>query len=131
MTREDWKKLTPEEQRIKVAELCGLTVQECKEQPGEYYVWNEERNKQLAKEGSSDDGMLNFPDYLNDLNAMHEAVMAVDNFGFWLRYTSWLMLIVYPPNKHIGEQDRLFRVYNATAAQRAEAFVLALEPQCD
>jgi len=91
MTREQWAKLTPEKQRIKVAVLCGWDVAE--------YTF-----------------LTGVPDYLNDLNAMHEAEKMLtkeqhDDFCD--------MLIVTAPKD--GE------AYSATAAQRAEAFALTMD----
>ena len=62
--------------------------------------------------------MYVIPDYLNDLNAMHEAENATFKTGDeWGRYFAWLEEVCYmltnAPNDPI----------NSTAAQRAEAFL--------
>lgn len=59
-------------------------------------------------------GLQKIPDYLNDLNAMHEAVMAQSG-EFRLRYRNALVEIAGSQHYH-----------NATAAQRAEAFLKTL-----
>lgn len=115
MNRETWIKLTPKQQRIKVAELHG---------------WKQK----MSAPWVNPEGLCRneVPDYLNNLNAMHEAVWSQDNFGFLLRYCANLELIVLGPANLSERRDSSvgrFRIYSATAAQRAEAFVLAMEPE--
>jgi hypothetical protein len=63
-----------------------------------------------------------YPDYLNDLNAMHEAEDTIrDNSWAWLTYMSQLNRI---PSL---EDEWLLAAVHATAAQRAEAFLKTLE----
>lgn len=60
------------------------------------------------------------PDYLNDLNAMHEAekVLKVEqHFTFQVELARVINTITYPLN---------FALLHATAAQRAEAFLRTL-----
>ena len=55
------------------------------------------------------------PDYLNSLDAMHEAEEHLgDDFTTWLTY-----------EKFLAESDTKF-IWHATARQRAEAFILTL-----
>lgn len=54
------------------------------------------------------------PDYLNDLNAMHEAERMLP-VAQWDRYTQWL--------GELAKGTRRFVVCHATARQRAEAFL--------
>lgn len=75
--------MTPEQQRIAIAEVCG---------------W----------EPVSDDQL---PNYLKDLNAMHEAEKTIKGTSSWRTYKYELSLM---PIDEI----------HATAAQRAEAFLL-------
>lgn len=107
MTHEEWVKLTPEQQRIKVAELCGWS--DCYIESSDQWVW-----------GQSPSGDWHVvPDYLQDLNAMHEAEANIGtnpNDEKWDRYTDNLFILTMP-NEHL---------YRATAAQRAEAFVLTM-----
>ena len=121
MTHEEWIKLTPDEQRIKVAELCGWVAhiddfdKEC------VCVWwsNPLGNKAVAP------GVGHLPDYLNDLNAMHEAEsLFVQHDGCvwgddWERYCKELSKICT-----LAEPANC--LMRATAAQRAEAFVLTM-----
>ena len=79
--------MSPEQQRIAIAEVCGL-------------------------DGAKDA----FPDYLNDLNAMHEAEMKLIAGDLDTEYRETL-------DKVCGQYAIIFR---ATAAQRAEAFIRTL-----
>jgi len=127
MSLEQIQKLSDEEICIKVAELRGLTVQECVHRPGEYYVWSEERNKQLALNDDNpeipfDDGMMVLPNYPQDLNAMHEVEMSMNHgqretFRFQL-YRVLAVMDACSPNV-TGD------AVHATARQRAIAFVMA------
>jgi hypothetical protein len=56
------------------------------------------------------------PDYLNDLNAMHEAERTMGDPQLWDEYQSYLSDAM----RNIGW------IYHATAAQRAEAFLKTL-----
>ena len=96
MTRKEWAKLSPDEQRIKVAELCGTDKQHIEFDPMRH-----------ARKG--------IPDYLNDLNAMHEAEGLLDEMQN-RRYNQLLK----------GPYEASYP-FHATAAQRAEAFVLTME----
>ena len=104
MTTTDTPKMKPEQQRIKIAEACGWKPDKrglgwlC---PHGYY----------APE----------PDYLNDLNAMHEAecwMMANKSLMTFWEYAGRL-------KKHfqnLGDDGYI----HATASQRAEAFLRTL-----
>ena len=50
------------------------------------------------------------PDYLNDLNAMHEAEKVLNEAYLWNRYKGWLLTWMTEPIR-------------ATAPQRCEAFL--------
>jgi hypothetical protein len=98
--------MTPEQQRIAIAEACGWSYRKT-----EFctYWWNDEVNKTLPP---NDDGFRPCPDYLNDLNAMHEAekVLTIEQQR---RYAA-----------ELGRSyDGSFLHVTATAAQRAEAFL--------
>jgi|688.fasta_scaffold1659880_2 hypothetical protein len=100
--------MKPEKQRIAIAEACGWTVINdslCHITP--------DRNgePQIA-------AIARLPDYLTDLNAMHEAMAhlepeQVDQFAAELSGIVWWDLT----SNEVGH------VANATAAQRAEAFL--------
>ena len=98
--------MTPEAQRIAIAEACGWTnvapriVKNVKHQGDDITVgiW-------------SDDGWI--PDYLNDLNAMHEAEKVL-TYAQGGDMTLWIQRMTCA-----GYGPQLF----ATASQRAEAFL--------
>jgi hypothetical protein len=73
---------------------------------------------------------VDVPDYCNDLNAMHEAEKLLtprkrtfSELFREIRYHKILGEIVR------REDEFSWRTYHATAAQRAEAFVLTMEPE--
>jgi len=95
--------MKPKEQRIAIAEACGWT---------KGYDW------------SRSDGIGVLPDYLNDLNAMHEAEKTLDDDQD-LEYSECLEPVVkarWGANNSCDMQ----RLRSATAAQRAEAFLRAI-----
>lgn len=94
--------MSPERQRIAIAEACGWT-----------YDPTEEDWKWFDKEG---EGYRHCPDYTSDLNAMHEAEKVLTDKQF-MEY-----------NGHLGCSSEYGDWWNknlshATAAQRAEAFL--------
>jgi len=101
--------MTDEQMRIAIAEACGWKVP------------NGCTNYRVRPEGSrvffnplTDDDPL--PDYLNDLNAMHEAektLLKIDGCqAHWETYSNIL-------TAKLGCVD----IFHATARQRAEAFL--------
>ena len=106
--------MNEKEQRSAIAEACGWTsktTEEYVEYSGGYgaktkvTTWYDSNGKRGP-----------VPDYLNDLNAMHEAekVLMNEQIGVYLRHMSNLTSLGY------------FGAIHATAAQRAEAFLKAL-----
>lgn len=84
--------MSPQAQRIAIAKACG---------------WKDEIVKAFH----------GLPDYLNDLNAMHEAEKLLTQWEELVSYHSWL--------GYCGGNSTI-EVHNcihATAAQRAEAFL--------
>jgi hypothetical protein len=72
---------------------------------------------------------VELPDYLNDLNAMHEAEKSLKalldekefSYGLWIEYAKALCRIVED-----DQNERImfsWKVFHSTAAQRAEAFL--------
>jgi hypothetical protein len=93
--------MKPEKQRIAIAEACGFKCSEYSDELG-----------QLVAEFT--------PDYLNDLNAMHEAEKVLTKnksmeYAFRLA-DSWIL-------NGEDKQPDLVRGFCATAAERAEAFL--------
>jgi hypothetical protein len=110
MTREQWAKLTDEEKRIKVAELCGWKRGAKRDRGGHYWAMPGWYPQCTWVEDS-------MPDYLNDLNAMHEAEKTIHD-DYRDMYADYLVEISgFHP---LG-------VWSTTARQRAEAFVLTME----
>lgn len=113
--------MTPEQQRIKIAESCG---------------WLKITKLDSDLHGWQEQGPLEpLPDYLNDLNAMHEAEKAclttiplVTDYGIRL-----VNALHREHKKNPRIQDTSWRIpvvgncgWFATAAQRAEAFLRTL-----
>ncbi len=99
--------MTPESQRIAIAEACGLSE----------IGWMYET---LMHAGTGT--FLDVPEYLTDLNAMHEAEKAL-NHNMSAHYADQLCLLVGIDWNSDAEFDEFFKLSNATAAQRAEAFL--------
>ena len=89
--------MKPEEQRIAIAKACGYKLTALAQNPSQ-------RTWQYG--GAT----IELPDYLNDLNAMHEAEKFVKNV--WGKYVKTLNSFTDPAC--------------ATATQRAEAFLRTL-----
>ncbi len=97
--------MTPESQRIAIAEACGWKRRDYVNCHGVNVADWVSRNDVIY-------GTENLPDYLNDLNAMHEAEKVLTGIQL-AEYSIWL--------QKIEDLDFL-----ATAAQRAEAFLKTL-----
>ena len=95
--------MKPEQQRIAIAEACGWT-----DVKGTKGVHPKARFKGC---GYADDWIA-LPDYLNDLNAMHDAETVLILDCEWATYLDRLSVIVAEGS-----------LVHATAAQRAEAFL--------
>ena len=103
--------MTTEAQRIAIAEACG---------------WRDCYMNQNAEPwglAPSSDCFLRLPDYPNNLNAMHEAEShlgcAIDTDGtLEFAYELQLIQVIKPSG---------WRIYYATAAQRAEAFLKTID----
>ena len=112
--------MSPEKQRIKIAEACGWR---CAKHVAEFdkihatMCWI----KPSADEWQTQE----LPDYLNDLNAMHEAekVLTQDRMIDYSRHVG-KTVTMYLPASRAAWMD--FRLIHATAAQRAKAFLKTL-----
>lgn len=123
--------MTPEQQRIAIAEACGLTPHPDNDnRPDDLKFWSPQYSGKpglvYTLDGpeygefprSQHDARL--PDYPNDLNAMHEAekVLRVEqHFTFQVELARVINTITYPLN---------FALLHSTASQRAEAFLRTL-----
>lgn len=128
--------MTPEKQRIKIAEACGISIKEATD--GWFDIWENGINRAT---GSSLEKCISYlPDYLNDLNAMHEAEKNLHHQGFRIvKIYAWLLNQVTSNTLHLWEQNEYGMCDNweislwdcgltahATATQRAEAFLRAM-----
>jgi len=104
--------MNQEKQRIAIAEACGIVgpfdnrwIKEYEEEGGDVYGFT----------GFEKGELVFVPDYLNDLNAIHEAekVLRDDREA---AFRGWLWLA------H-GQPELRCAIVHATAAQRAEAFL--------
>lgn len=116
--------MKPEQQRIAIAEWCGLlerndgAVVVFQRWDAPDAIWQ----RVLFNDGSERPCIVpNIPDYLNDLNAMHEAEeLLIRSLGADTQYVKTLTEIASKQNTHYTP----FRAaVTATAAQRAEALL--------
>ena len=108
--------MNPDKQRLAIAKACGWTYEEkviAYIRPEPFKHWTTPDGEYL--------GLYDIPDYLNDLNAMHEAEEVLysrgtqDNWREVDRYRQFL-------SEAVGEQD----IFNADASTRAKCFLKIL-----
>lgn len=105
--------MSPEAQRIAMAEAVGWKPSETweKVRTAEHCVYRRGDELRTTKE---------LPDYLNDLNAMHEAEKVLqDRCFYWPNYVDELIKLVSSPTCPSNYSQAIC----AIAAQRAEAFL--------
>jgi hypothetical protein len=108
--------MTPEAQRIAIAEACGWKNVDA----GSGRVWGvTTRHKGTPSEF---DVCVDVPNYPFDLNAMHDAVMTLTQ-NQMIDYSRHVGKLVtsHLPASRAAWMD--FKLINSTAAQRAEAFL--------
>ncbi len=123
--------MNPEQQRIAIAEACGWKLKSNGLSP--MWSWQNEslihRIKWVAHKVMASQGVL--PDYLNDLNAMHEAEETLDA-SQCAEYARQLMkhhptyCVTVLDNRFAPTEEIAYQTYqllHATATQRAEAFL--------
>jgi hypothetical protein len=96
--------MTPEQQRIAIAEACGWSLVE--DHLDYEPFWEDPKGNMIAV-GSATHRL---PDYLSDLNAMHEAEKMLNSKMLWETYKAHLLNWMTEP-------------ICATSRQRAEAFL--------
>jgi len=120
--------MNKEKQRIKIAEACGWTILEPEIHPTITYMWGYPFGIICGPRSI-------VPDYLNDLNAMHEAEKAcLTTIPLVTCYGIRLVNTLHREHKKNPRiQDTSWRIpvvgncgWFATAAQRAEAFLKTL-----
>lgn len=107
--------MSPDAQRIAIAEACGWKTPGSREviERTKNWVTRDSQQHFISPDGIGT-GISALPDYLTDLNAMHEAEKVFkDDEIEWQKYANQLYRIT-EPHRHI---------LHATAAQRAEAFL--------
>jgi hypothetical protein len=110
--------MNPEEQRIAIAQACGWKLTE---------VWTGEL---FGKPRGEQGPFREVPDYLNDLNAMHEAERHIETASDQMTYSAEILKAM-GLNVSIEDDinvDYCWHACRATAAQRAEAFLKTLNP---
>ena len=100
--------MNPEQQLITIAEACG-----CRE------CWISQNGAPWGFLGANYYSQL-LPDYLNDLNAMHEAEKVLTD-DQWPIYRDEIRLVVLGPIRMVSDWCK--SNIHATASQRAEAFL--------
>jgi hypothetical protein len=128
--------MTPKEQRIAIAEACGwtfLSIQDnlTKGNSDPYSApvgFRPDPAKWYPGEGAyaghgSDGPVIELPNYPNDLNAMHEAFRSIPDE---MRQVFWWRLSEIVGHDVYDCANKPWKVFDATAAQRAEAFLRTL-----
>jgi hypothetical protein len=111
--------MNPEAQRIAIAEACGWTdIKPHSWHPRKGELWGGRK------------GIRNMiPDYLNDLNAMHEAEKETD-LHYSQKWTTTLCEVMFESTSisvaGATKWDFALLCARSTAAQRAEAFLKTL-----
>jgi len=115
--------MTPEAQRIAIAKACGWRAE--KWASGGWTCYNPSGSYGEFTGSEEAAFLLNCPDYLNDLNAMHEAekVLTHADQCQYGRYLTRLVTGIF--QMHHAHSDTA-RIAHAIAAQRAEAFLLTI-----
>lgn len=102
--------MSKDKQRIIIAEACGWKIK---------YIHGNGMDCYATVDPT---GLVQneYPDYLNDLNAMHEAeeFLKQNDWSKFCEMNEILACKVLKPNEHI---------FHATAEQRAEAFIRTIE----
>lgn len=106
--------MTDDQQRIEIAEFTGRNgwwCPQCKKLVSEYALGYQNRHANCTESA------MQTPDYLNDLNAMHEAEKTLIDASVRYDYLSTLDSVVGHP------KEATFAAVHATARQRAEALL--------
>jgi hypothetical protein len=110
--------MTPLKQRIAIAEACGWKWVGSPEQVAATYGFTMPEKWVVDPNGALQ-FPHNTPDYLNDLNAMHDAEKVLKHQQ-WPDYWNWLFVA---STRQSGTEKAEYKVAHASAAQRAEAFL--------
>jgi hypothetical protein len=107
--------VTDKEINAAIAEACGWTkIQNCE------FRYHKSLGYPPLKAGQGENAFKILPDYSSDLNAIHKAIIVLPEESRH-NYLGYLFEVVNV--KKVGE---IFNAHNATARQRAEAFLRTL-----
>lgn len=100
--------MTDQEMRIAIAEECGW--KRCARNENQLPIWMHPKSGVMYWLSSP-----HFPDYLNDLNAMHEAeaCLSTTQYPIYLKNLGFML----------NSLNHAWALCRATARQRAEAFL--------
>ncbi len=110
--------MTPEAQRIAIAEACGYVRQDEKYYHRLYFTHPVKFPNSCALIGTDLRDNCHIPDYTGSLDAMHEAEGGLTDEQI-SRYIKMLFGVMYKSQGEIGTAH----LWRATAPQRAEAFL--------
>ncbi len=115
--------MIPESQRIAIAEACGWTRFTWSEPDGQCEGWQPPKGAAVYS-----DNIDVLPNYLCDLNAMHEAekVLNHDNAREYCSRVAAITGQEFAQKDGRGALPIIGATLHATAAQRAEAFLRTL-----
>jgi hypothetical protein len=120
--------MTPDEQRIAIARACGWTGTE---EDYTYYGFTQNIPMTRTRWTNPSGGQttLTLPDYLNDLNAMHDAEKAKEmafnsDYAYWLAHVAVRDRGLNEDKLDVGDGYQI--ALTTTASQRAEAFLRTL-----
>lgn len=106
--------MSPESQRIAIAEACG-----CRELTNVRYM------SRLFANGEKEAFEPELPDYLNDLNAMHEAEKVLTDEQ-WTTYNAYIA--IQSGWRFAKSRNRLdYYTTHAAAEHKAEAYLRAID----
>ena len=119
MTQNKWKKMTPLDKQLKVLELAGE----------KWEIKPYDGISRWKRNGVSVMGYIVPPDVLKDLNVMYDIEKIIFKAGKSLidAYEENLLICVADLNRDQWVDE--IHHWHATAAQRAEAFVLTMEKE--
>lgn len=137
MKIEELNRMTPDQKRVKIAEACGWSVKHVDGVPKNVCQYELIRPDGTRKGYAFKESTLwkNYaPDYLNDLNAMHEAAMTLTGFKADLFANILVEIIgarkIETYSEKIGAPQLSWggvcQIARATASQLADAFLLTI-----
>jgi len=106
--------LTELQKRVLISEACEWKRKSINHGPHNLGDWFHPSDSRFYR---------NPPDYFRDLNAIHEAEKVLSDQQ-WVDYTDRLIILTDAGNA--APDRKWWKTYHATAAQRAEAFGIAL-----